>query len=97
MRWRNAWALIFLLALPTLAVAQDEGISQRKQEKILAKKAKEQKKAKAKQDKENHKRHMSLQDKAAQKRMKKNARRADRQGPSGHRDRSPFRLFRRKR
>ncbi|MBK8226048.1 MAG: hypothetical protein IPK70_02585 [Flavobacteriales bacterium] len=89
--------LVLTLSGATAVRAQDEGISQRKQEKILAQKAKEEKKEKAKQDKENRKRHLGLQDKGTQKRMKKHARRADRHGPGRHRDPWPARLFRRKR
>jgi len=89
--------LAMALSGATAVLAQDEGISQRKQEKILAQKAKEEKKEKVKQDKENRKRHLGLQDKGTQKRMKKHARRADRHGPGRHSDPWPARLFRRKR
>ena len=65
--------------------AQD-GISQKKQEKILAKKEKEEKKAKVKKEKEDHKRHLANQDKATRKRIKKHTKRAGRHGSDAHRD-----------
>lgn len=89
--------VVFALTGGGLAHAQEEGISQRKQEKILARKAKEQKKEQARQEKEGRKRHLSIQDKAAQKRIKRNMRRADRHGSGRHRDAWPARWFRRKR
>ncbi len=81
----------------TVPVTAQEGISQKQQERILAKKAKEEKKEKAKQEKADRARHLSLQDKATQKRLKRHGRRADRHGSGAHRD-GPFRsLFKRKR
>ena len=71
---------------PVLVTAQDGGISRKKQEKMLEKKAKEDKKAKAKQEKFDRKRHLSLQDKAARKRIKRNTKRADRHGTNTHQD-----------
>jgi Flp pilus assembly protein TadB len=92
------WALAAMLALaPHAAMAQDEGISQRKQERNLAKKEREEKKAKAKEEKADRKHHLSLQDKATRKRIKQHTRRADRHGSGRHRDDFPARLFRRKR
>lgn len=87
-----------MLALaPHAANAQDEGISQRKQERNLAKKEREEKKAKVKEEKADRKHHLSLQDKATRKRIKQHTRRADRHGSGRHRDGFPSRLFRRKR
>lgn len=80
-----------------LTSAQDEGISQRKQEKILAKKARDEKKELKKKEKTDRKQHLGLQDKATRKRMKRNSRRADRGGPRQHRDGFFGRLFGRKR
>lgn len=95
------WTRILLLAAasmgPLMSQAQEEGISQRKQEKILAKKEREEKKQKIKQDKENREHHLNLQDKATRKRMKKHGKRADRHGSGAHRDGILSRMFRRKR
>lgn len=97
LRWLRVLLAVMAAAGPAAAMAQEEGISQRKQEKILAKKEREENKEKAKQDKENKARHLSLQDKAARKRMKQHAKRADRHGSGTHRDGFFTRLFRRKR
>lgn len=80
-------ALLFLtlLAAPVHVTAQD-GISRKKQEKILEKKAHDEKKQKARQENDDRKRHLSLQDKATRKRMKRNNKRADRGGSDTHRD-----------
>lgn len=75
-----------LLMSPVVVMAQDGGISRKKQEKMLEKKAKEDKKAKAKQEKFDRKRHLSLQDKAARKRIKRHTKRADRHGSNTHKD-----------
>jgi hypothetical protein len=96
-----------LLLLLTLAgpaartVAQDAegdggksaGMSKKKQEKHLAKKERKDKKSLAKEEKALLKQHRQHQDKATQKRMKRNQRRADKHGQGRHRD--PFfrRLF----
>lgn len=77
--------LFTLFVAPTPAFAQ-EGISRKKQEKTLAKDAKKEKKTKAKQEKRDRKRHLSVQDKAARKRIKRNSKRADRGGSGKHRD-----------
>lgn len=82
---------------PTVLHAQEAGISRKQQERILAKKAKDEKKAKAKQDKANRERHLSIQDKETRKRMKRNTRRADRRGSGTHRDGFLTRLFSRRR
>ncbi len=74
-----------VLTVPSLASGQD-GISRKKQEKLLEKKAKADKKEKARQEKEDRKRHLSLQDKATRKRIKRNTKRADRHGSDPHRD-----------
>jgi hypothetical protein len=79
--------LLFTLSVaPTSVDAQDGGISRKKQEKLLEKKAKEDKKAKAKKEKFDRKRHLSLQDKATRKRLKRNNKRADRNGSNTHKD-----------
>jgi hypothetical protein len=80
--------LILFMALgaaPAQVLAQD-GISQKQQEKILSKKAKEDAKAKKKKEKTDRKRHLSIQDKATRKRLKKHTKRADRRGSGAHRD-----------
>ena len=80
--------LVFLalIATPVQLVAQDAGIPQKKQEKLLEKKAKEEKKQKAKQEKQDRKRHYAMQDKATRKRMKRHNKRADRGGSGTHKD-----------
>ncbi|MBK8499703.1 MAG: hypothetical protein IPL52_13040 [Flavobacteriales bacterium] len=84
--------LVLLTGVPASSHAQD-GISQRQQEKILAKKAKEDKKAKAQKEKDDRKRHLSVQDKKTRKRIERNRRRAERGGPGPHRDGFFRRLF----
>lgn len=74
-----------LMAAPASVVAQD-GISRKKQEKNLAKKAKEDKKAKKRKVKDDRKRHLGNQDKATRKRIKRNTKRSDRHGSDPHRD-----------
>jgi len=76
----------FMIGAPLMGSAQDGGISQKKQEKILAKKAKTDKKETAKREKADRKRHLSLQDKATRKRMKRNTKRADRGGSRTYKD-----------
>ena len=88
--------LCLMLAASVATHAQD-GISQKKQEKILAKKAKEDKKAKARKEKDDWKRHLSIQDKQTRKRLKKNTKRAGRSGSGPHRDGGLHGLFGRKR
>ena len=81
------WFLVLSLIGGSVHVnGQDEGISQKKQEKILAKKEKEEKKAKVKKEKADRKSHLGIQDKATRKRIKRNTRRADRGGSNAHRD-----------
>lgn len=84
--------LVLLMGAPALGHAQD-GISQKQQEKILAKKEKDEKKAKAQKEKDDRKRHLSLQDKETRKRIERNRRRAERGGPGPHRDGFLRRLF----
>jgi len=92
------WLLLLTLSVgPAMVHAQEEGISQRKQEKILAKKGKEDKKAAKKKVKTDRKRQLDIQDKATRKRMKQHFRRADRGGSGRHRDGFFTRLFSRKR
>ncbi|MCB0769010.1 MAG: hypothetical protein KDC00_01235 [Flavobacteriales bacterium] len=85
--------LLALTAAPVSAAAQDGGISRKKQEKLLEKKAKEDKKAKAKKEKFDRKRHLSLQDKATRKRLKRHNKRADRNGSNTHKDGFFRRMF----
>ncbi len=81
------WSLVFLLFTgPVLVRAQEEGISQRKQEKILAHKAKDEKKAKAKKEKTDKAHHLGIQDKATRRRIKQHNRRSDRGGSGAHRE-----------
>lgn len=84
------------LALPAEAFAQ-EGITKKQQEKIQAKKGKEDKKAKVRKEKEDRNRHLSIQDKETRKRIKRNTKRADRSGMHAHRDPWPGRWFTRRR
>ena len=84
--------VLTLLSSPVLVRAQD-GISQKQQEKNLAKKAKEDKKAAKQKVKDDRKRHLSLQDKETRKRMERNRRRADRGGSGRHRDGFFTRIF----
>jgi len=87
---------IVLLGMSGAAMAQD-GISKKQQEKNLAKKGKDDKKAKVKKEKDDRKRHLSIQDKETRKRIKRNAKRADRGGPGRHRDGFFQRTFGRRR
>ena len=88
--------MLLLLAAPVVSFAQ-EGISRKQQEKNLAKKSKDDKKAKVRKEKEDRKRHLEIQDKAARKRIKRHTKRAERGGSGAHRDRGVFRVFRRSR
>jgi Ni/Co efflux regulator RcnB len=86
-RFIGPFLLLFALtAAPLSGSAQEGGISRKKQEKLLEKKAKEDKKAKAKKEKFDRKRHLSLQDKATRKRLKRHNKRADRNGSNTHKD-----------
>lgn len=98
MRSRLALLVIslFLSLVPGNVHAQ-EGIGQKQQEKLLEKKAKEDKKAKVRKEKADRKRHLEIQDKAARKRIKRNTKRADRGGSGAHRDGFFKGLFRRTR
>lgn len=86
--------LILVLALPIAATAQEDGRTQKEQERILAKEKKAKKKEQAAYEKEKRKQHLAHQDKATRKRIKKNTRRADRSGTNTHRDRWIERVFR---
>lgn len=66
----------------------DKGVTQKQQEKILAKKAKEDEKAKKKADRDTKRRHLNIQSKDVRKRIRKNTKRADRKGSGRHVD--PF-------
>lgn len=85
-KWLAYILLLFSLsAVPMVSTAQD-GISRKKQERIQAKKAKDEKKAKARQERDDRKRHLDIQDKATRKRIKRHTKRADRRGSGPHRD-----------
>ncbi len=96
-RWGRLLLVLGLLMAAPLATHAQDGISQKKQEKIQAKKAKEDKKAKERKQKDDWKRHLSIQDKQTRKRLKKNTKRADRSGSGPHRDGWLNGLFGRKR
>ena len=53
---------------------------------MLEKKAHTEKKEKAKKERKDRRRHLSIQDKAARKRIKRHTKRADRRGSGHHRD-----------
>lgn len=78
--------LLFFAFLVAVPLSGQDGITQRQQEKILAKKAKEEKKAKVKKEKADRKHHLGIQDKATRKRIKQHTKRADRRGSGAHRD-----------
>jgi Flp pilus assembly protein TadB len=85
-KWCSILALaVSLMVVPGAAKAQ-EGISRKQQERIQAKKAKDEKKAKARQERDDRKRHLNIQDKATRKRIKRHTKRADRRGSGPHRD-----------
>ena len=87
MRWRLVPCLLLLFtSVLVTPVSGQDGITQRQQEKILAKKAKEEKKAKIKKEKTDRKHHLGIQDKATRKRIKQHTKRADRRGSGSHRD-----------
>ncbi|MBK7239665.1 MAG: hypothetical protein IPI00_05690 [Flavobacteriales bacterium] len=90
---RTLFVLSLLFVVPVASYAQDGGISQKKQEKILAKKAVKDKKAEAKREKQGKKRHLKIQSKDVRKRLKRNTKRADRSGSDRHRDGFFVRLF----
>lgn len=88
---------VVLLTAPVVLPAQ-EGIGMRQQERILAKKAKADKKAAKVKAKEDRKRQLEIQDKAARKRLKRNFKEAERRGGGGGERRGfPGRLFSRRR
>jgi Flp pilus assembly protein TadB len=85
--------LACMLALSPSAVHAQEGITKKQAEKNLARKAKEEKKAKKEKVKEDRKRHLSIQDEATRKRIKRNTKRAERGGQGRHRDGLLRRMF----
>lgn len=85
--------LVALIGASAHAHAQDEGLSQKKQEKQLAKKERTDGKEVKKEEKRIAKKHLENQDKATRKRMKRNKKRADRNGNNPHRDPWPARWF----
>ena len=91
---RKALLVVFaLMTVPVVMRAQDQGISRKQQEKLLAKKEKDKKKEQVRKEREDRKRHLALQDKATRKRIKQHTRRADKHGPGRHRDPFLKRLF----
>lgn len=76
---------MLLIGAGASAMAQD-GITKKQAEKNLARKAKEERKAKAQKVKDDRKRHLDIQDKATRKRIKRNTKRAERHGSGRHRD-----------
>lgn len=86
-------SLLTVFVAPHSSIAQDEGISQAKQEKLQARKEKKDTKEVKKEEKRLLKEHRRHQDKATQKRMKRNKRRADKHGNDPHRDPWPRRWF----
>ncbi len=91
------FALVAILAVASTSTYAQEGISQKKQEKILSKKSKEDKKAKVRKEKNDRKQHLAIQDKAARKRLKRHFKRADRKGSGTHKDGGLRGLFQRSR
>lgn len=91
--WVRSVVALALVLAPMLLHAQEEGLSRRKQEKLLAKKERAEKKAVKKEEKRLAKKHLANQDKATRKRMKRNKRRADNGGSHAHRDPWPRRWF----
>lgn len=90
-------ALVAMLAMASTTTYAQEGISQKMQEKILAKKSKEDKKAKVKKEKADRKQHLAIQDKATRKRLKRHFKRAERKGSGTHKDGGLRGLFQRSR
>ena len=91
--FRFLFTLALLLAPPLAMHAQEGGIGQKEQERIQARKEKNEKKKLAKQRRNDHKRHMAIQDKATRKRLRQNTKRADKHGSGRHRDPFLKRLF----
>lgn len=87
------YLLVILLALAAPYAKAQEGISKAQQDKIQARKKKDDKKDVRKEEKRLYKQHLANQDKATRKRMKRNKRRAEGQGNTGHRDPFLRRLF----
>jgi hypothetical protein len=85
-RLRTLFLLLLLAAAPAAPVVAQDGISKKQAEKNLARKARDDRKAKARKVKDDRKRHLDIQDKATRKRIKRNTRRADRRGSGRHRD-----------
>ena len=97
LRYLIRFALVAMLAVASTSTYAQEGISQKKQEKILSKKSKEDKKAKVRKEKNDRKQHLAIQDKAARKRLKRHFKRADRKGSGTHKDGGLRGLFQRSR
>lgn len=78
--------LVLALGISWPVPAQDAGLSRKQQMKLQKKKEKEREKERVAKEKEARRRHMSIQDKPTQKRLRRQNRRADAQGSRGHRD-----------
>lgn len=88
---------VLILAISVVpAVHAQEGISKEKQEKNLRKKEKNDVKEVRKEEKRIAKKHLSNQDKATRKRMKRHKSRADKHGKGRHGDSFLHRLFSKK-
>jgi Flp pilus assembly protein TadB len=85
-RLRSLFVVLLLVGVPAFAAVAQDGISKKQAEKNLARKARDDRKAKARKVKDDRKRHLDIQDKATRKRIKRNTRRADRRGSGRHRD-----------
>lgn len=94
LRW---FPLAAALAMSWPVLAQDAGLSRKQQMKLQEKKEKEREKERLSKEKEARRRHMAIQDKPTQKRLKRQNRRADAQGSRGHRDPWHRRVLTRKR
>ena len=85
---------VLLLAFAVAPVVHaQEGVSKKQQDKIQRNKKKNDTKEVRKEEKRIAKKHLSNQDKATRKRMKRHKRRADKQGNAGHREPFLRRLF----
>lgn len=96
-RWSFFSGLLLAFALQTTPISAQDGISRKKQERIQAKKEKQEVKDKARKEKQDRKRHLSIQDKETRKRIKRHTRRSHKHGTGTHRDGFPRNLFQKRR
>jgi Ni/Co efflux regulator RcnB len=92
-RLRTLLMVLLLACAPAATAVAQDGISKKQAEKNLARKARDDRKAKARKVKDDRKRHLEIQDKATRKRIKRNTRRADKRGSGSHRDGFLRRMF----